>query len=379
MRLRRCLALMAGTAVVTLATLASTDVQASFGRPVTASASRSALQSAPCGWAATPPTTYQHVIWILFEDNRLTSVIGNAAAPYITNLARNQCAYSRGWLDNVTSGTPQYVPGTAGANCNSETLQNSTPPGDTCIITGSAPGKTCTSTACKNTVAIPSIFEQVQNTSGDTWKAYEESMPSNCSTLNQSGNYLVRHNPVPFFNHLRIAGQFGGNTCATNDVPFPTTTCSGTACSIAGSPNSLLDDLNNGTLPTFSFVTPNMCDDMHTRCSTYKSRVTNGDQWLAAWLPVILASPAYQSGTTAVFLMWDETSFNGALPNVVVAPSVVPGTVVSATTTLNNIAALGATEAMLGLGHIGCATGLQGDGSACPIGSTADLRGLFHI
>ena len=41
-----------------------------------------------CGWATSAPTTYQHVIWIMFEDNVLSSVIGNAAAPYITNLAK---------------------------------------------------------------------------------------------------------------------------------------------------------------------------------------------------------------------------------------------------------------------------------------------------
>jgi hypothetical protein len=118
---------------------------------------------------------------------------------------------------------------------------------------------------------------------------------------------------------------------------------------------------------------------MHNKCTPYKNRVTNGDQWLAAWLPIITASPAYQSGSTAVFIMWDEGTFGSALPNVVVAPSVVPGTVVPATTTMNNIAALRTTEDMLGLGHIGCATGIQGDGSACPIGSTTDLRSGFNI
>jgi hypothetical protein len=46
---------------------------------------------------------------------------------------------------------------------------------------------------------------------------------------------------------------------------------------------------------------------------------------------------------------------------------------------MNNVAALGTTETMLGLGPIGCATGTQGDGSKCPLGSTTDLRSLFNI
>jgi hypothetical protein len=77
--------------------------------------------------------------------------------------------------------------------------------------------------------------------------------------------------------------------------------------------------------------------------------------------------------------MWDEGSFGSALPNVVVAPTVAPGTVVPAAMSMNNIAALGTTEVMLGLSHIGCATGLQGDGSACPVGSTTALRSAFNI
>jgi len=380
MGLRGRFAMIAVASVAALTPLASSNVSASVG-PEAGGVRSSAIQTPPCGWSgATAPATYQHVIWIWFEDNHLTSVIGNPAAPYITNLAKNQCGYARGWVDNILSSAPQYVPATAGANCNSGTLNDITPAGDTCITSGTSPAKTCTSTTCKNTVAIPSIFEQVQ-TAGGSWKAYEESMPSNCSTLGQSGKYYVRHNPAVFFNHLRIAGQFGGNTCATNDITLPAASCiTGTSCSVAPLPDhSLLDDLNNNTLPSFSFVTPNFCDDMHTKCAPYKSRVTNGDQWLAAWLPQIIQSPAYQSGSTAVFVMWDETAFNTAMPNVVVAPSVAPGTAVPAAITINNIAALLATENMLGLGHIGCATGLQGNGALCPMGSTTDLRSLFKI
>ena len=379
MGLKRLLAMIAVASLAALTTLASSGVRVFASRPEAGGATTFTTQTAPCGWATTPPTTYQHVIWIWFEDSHLNGVIGNSAAPYITNLAKHQCAYAKGWLDNILADAPQYVPATAGANCNSGTLNNTTPAGDRCITSGAAPASTCTSTTCKNTLAINSIFEQVQNTTGDSWKAYEESMPSNCSTAGHVGNYYVRHDPPPFFNHLRIVGQFGGNTCATNDVVLPTTSCTGTSCSLAPSPNSLLDDLNNNTLPTFSFVTPNICNDMHTKCAPYTSRVTNGDQWLAAWLPRIIQSPAYQSGNTAVFVMWDETAFGSAMPNVIVAPTVSPGTFIPGANTANNIAALGATEDMLGLARIGCATGLQGNGSPCPAGSTADLRGWFHI
>jgi phosphatidylinositol-3-phosphatase len=380
MPLRQHIAAAAGIVGIVLSLLASQSVHASMVRSagVTAIAGSS---SSPCGTSITPPATYQHVIWIWMEDNTLSTVIGNAAAPYITNLA-SECGYAKGWLDDVINGASNYVPGVAGANCNSGTIHATTPPGDMCITQGMSPAAKCTLSSCKNTVAITSIFEQLQDVPGDTWKAYEESMPSNCYTSNTSSKiapYLVRHNPAPYLSDLRIAGQLGGNTCASNDVAVPTTSCNGTSCPPNETSNSFFNDLMNNTLPSFSFVTPNACNNMHNKCAPYKNRVTNGDQWLSTWLPIITSSTPYQSGTTAVFVMWDEGSFGSSLPDVVVAPSVVSGTVVPAATSMNNVAALRGTEDMLGLGHIGCATGVQGDGSACPVGSTTDLRSLFNI
>jgi hypothetical protein len=79
----------------------------------------------------------------------------------------------------------------------------------------------------------PSIFSQVSN-----WKAYQESMPTNCDRKN-SGEYAVRHNPPPYFTTL--------SGCDTFDVPYP----------------ALANDLASNSLPTFSFITPNVSDDMH--------------------------------------------------------------------------------------------------------------------
>jgi len=382
MQRRQHVATAAGVIAVAMAFLASETVQAGPMLPLgTTVAATSGSPYNPCGTAQTaPPTTYQHVIWIWMEDNALSKVIGNAAAPYITGLA-GECGYAKGWLDDVINGASNYVPGVAGANCNSESIHATAPPGDVCITEGMSPAAKCTVSSCKNTVAIPSIFEQLQDV-GDSWKAYEESMPFNCDTSNTTSKtapYYVRHNPAPYLSDLRIAGKLGGNTCQTNDVAVPTTSCTGTSCAPNGTSNPLFNDLNNNTLPSFSFVTPNACNNMHNKCTPYANRVTNGDQWLSAWLPIITSSPAYQSGTTAVFIMWDEGSFGSVLPNVVVAPTVVPGTVVPASTTMDNIAALGTTEKMLGLGNIGCATGLSGDGSPCPSGATTNLRTLFNI
>jgi hypothetical protein len=86
----------------------------------------------------------------------------------------------------------------------------------------------------------------------------------------------VRHNPPPYFTTLA--------ECATKDVPYA----------------QFGTDLATGSLPAFSFITPNLIDDMHD------GTIAQGDEWLKANVPAILSSSEYTSGTLALFITWDE-------------------------------------------------------------------------
>ena len=96
------------------------------------------------------------------------------------------------------------------------------------------------------------------------------------------------------------------------------------------------DDLANDSLPAFAFITPDLCHDTHD-CA-----VAEGDRWLADWMPKILNSAAYRAGRTAVFIVYDEPT---PMPNVVVAPSIPPGTV--ATEPVDHYSLLRTTEELL--------------------------------
>jgi hypothetical protein len=90
------------------------------------------------------------------------------------------------------------------------------------------------------------------------------------------------------------------------------------------------------------FVTPNMCNDMHD-CP-----IRTGDLWLSRWIPMIVKSPTYRHGHTAVLLTFDEGGGNGG--------NVVPLIVLSRYTPvhavrhrlLTHYSLLRATEKMLG-------------------------------
>ncbi|HWF25902.1 MAG TPA: alkaline phosphatase family protein [Solirubrobacteraceae bacterium] len=207
--------------------------------------------TAPCGTSTA--TNYTHVIWIMMENHSYGDIIGNTAqAPYINSLA-GECGLATNYHNISHPSLPNYIAATSGLP-----LASLKPFTNDC-----GPSHKCSTSA-------PSIMSQTSS-----WKAYEESMPSNCYRKNR-GEYAVRHNPGPYYTSL--------TSCATNDVPY----------------TRLAGDLAGGNLPAFSFITPNLIDDMHD------GTIAQGDSWLAANVPAVLGSPEYQAGNVAIFITWDE-------------------------------------------------------------------------
>jgi hypothetical protein len=264
-----------------------------------------AAATGPCGTLSTPPT-YTHVIWVWMENHSYSDIIGSSQAPYINSLA-GQCGLATNYHNVSHPSLPNYVGATSGLAVSS--LKN--------FDSDCNPSTKCSTSSA-------SIFGQ-----GESWKAYEESMPSNCDKSN-SGEYAVRHNPPPYFTSL--------SGCSSFDVPY----------------TQLASDLSAGTLPAFSFVTPNLIDDMHD------GTIAQGDSWLSSNLPTILNSSEYQSGTTAVFLTWDEGSGGSSgedcsanttdnschVATIVVSPSTVAGS--TSGTLFNHYSLLGTAEQLLG-------------------------------
>lgn len=81
-------------------------------------------------------------------------------------------------------------------------------------------------------------------------------------------------------------------------------------------------DLRSGRIPNFSFIIPNLCDDMHgggllilpDDCSDLHPTdlVERGDRTAAAIVAEIMASPAWQSkDNSAIVITWDEDDGGG--------------------------------------------------------------------
>ena len=253
---------------------------------------------APCGTRASPPTRWDHVIWIWMENKERDEVIGNPAAPFETALAE-ACGTARQYSSVASPSLPNYLAAISGRTLG---VTDDAPPAD-------------------HSFAADNLFRQVRAL-GREARSYQEDMPAPCVLDQRVGLYAVKHNPAAYFK-----GGDDRAACRRDNLALGTT---------ADGP--LAAALDGGTLPAFSFVTPNLCNDTHD-CP-----VKRGDVWLSAWLGRILTSRAYREGSTAVFLIWDEP---GVIPNVIISPSTRPGTTVDAP--FDHYSLLRTTEDMLGI------------------------------
>lgn len=203
----------------------------------------------------------QHVVWILMENQDYGSIIGSSSAPYITSLAN-----------------------TYGLATNYAAISHPSLPNYVALTSGSTQGISDDSDPSSHPLNVPSIFSELP---GGASRSLEEGMPSNCAQGN-SGGYAVRHNPEAYYTNL-------GSDCSNFDVPF------------ASAP-----DLS----ARFTFVTPNLTDDMHD------GTIADGDNFLKSYVPAVMATPQYQSGSTAIFITWDENSGSSGnqVPCIVISP-----------------------------------------------------------
>jgi hypothetical protein len=109
--------------------------------------------------------------------------------------------------------------------------------------------------------------------------------------LTSSGSYATRHVPFLYFDDV----QTNTARCTSHVVDY----------------SALASDLASAA-PTFSFIAPNLTDDMHDPFPAGAQNLANGDAWLAAQVPAILASSAYTNGGV-LFIVWDEDDLSGGL------------------------------------------------------------------
>lgn len=177
---------------------------------------------------------HDHVVIVVLENHASSSIIGSSNAPYINSL----------------------INGTSSANfTQSYGLTHPSQPNYIMLFSGSNQGVTNDTDPSTFPFTTPNLGASLLSNSY-TFTGYSEDLPSVGFNGTTSGNYARKHSP-----------WINWQDAPTNGIP-----------SINNQPfSSFPTDFS--TLPTVSFVIPNLAHDMHDPI-ILPSAIVNGDAWL---------------------------------------------------------------------------------------------------
>ena len=214
---------------------------------------------------------FDHVFVIFMENHGTPSIIGDPNAPFINQLA-SQNTLATNYFGVTHPSLPNYVAATSGNNWYS----NSDNP-----------------TQVFDHTNLVDELEQAHK----SWKAYMEDLPSVGFTGAQStdGMYVNKHNPFVLYKDVLDSPQR-----LSHVVPL----------------DQLSQDLAANTVPNFSWITPNVCNDMHGEgagaCPYSNDALLkqDGDAFVQHWVTAITHSKAW-TGNSVIFIAWDENDYTG--------------------------------------------------------------------
>jgi phosphatidylinositol-3-phosphatase len=217
------------------------------------------------------------VFLIVMENRGYSEVLNNPDAPYLRELA-SRYGLAEQYRAIAHPSLPNYL----------------------ALIAGDTFGVRSNCTECF--FDEPNLADELE-AHGKTWKSYQEDLPFPCFLGEQSGGYVLRHNPFLYFEKIRA-----DRLRCQRVVPL----------------GQLKADLDSGGVPDLAWITPNLLHDMHD------GSIAQGDQWLAGLVPSILSSSAWQQNGLLV-IVWDESSSldtvdGGHIPALFIAPDARPGT-----------------------------------------------------
>lgn len=274
------------------------------------------LAAAPARAAVEGVPQFDHQFVVMMENHGYDQIIGSPYTPYINQIA-NTYSLATNYYGTTHPSLPNYLALISGSDWGNGAPNvpagfpdpnggNDNPPA---WSTGT-PG-TSASTVYDPTINSPSIVDQL-NAKGLTWKSYQENLPStgsNWANSTADGTptgavdklYAVKHNPFAYFATVQ-----NDPTQRDNMVGF----------------NQLTTDLANGTVPNFSFIAPNQCNDMHGDpaggCAygdtvavdpAEQALLTAGDNEVKTLVQDITSSSTWSQGNNVIYVLWDENDY----------------------------------------------------------------------
>jgi acid phosphatase len=216
-------------------------------------------------------------VFVVTEENTdYANVIGSSAMPYLNSLAQ-QYGLATQYYANTHPSIGNYFE--------------------------LATGQILTNDDGSSTIEDVSNVVRSLLAAGKTWKSYAESIPNACYLGGDTGNYARKHNVFALLSD--VANDPTGQAC--NIVPF----------------TQFATDLASGTLPAFSNIVPDLCNDAHD-CS-----LGTADSWLQTNIDPLLKSATFQRDGLLIIVFdesgGDNTNGGGQVVWVAVSAKSKPG------------------------------------------------------
>jgi len=339
--------------------LAVGGLAAGLATPATASTHKSHARAVVR--AALPVGAINHIIVIEFENEGYQTTFGpGSVATYLNGtlrpkgeLLQNYFATGHNSLDNyITQVSGQAPTEDTQADCADNgfafaNVEPGTPDADQAVNPGQVDGEGCVYPRSVQTIAdqLDAKFPPDPKSHVASWRAYDQDMgntpsrdggvadptggtdcghpaigaPDTAEFATAQDQYTSRHNPFVWFHSIIDHAT----ECDANVVPLGTLGPNGIPS--AGG-HLALDLRHEKTTPRFAFITPNLCSDGHdgtcagpNSTGGHEGGLTGADQFLAAWMPSILGSPAYRHGDTLVVITFDEADVDPSDPSYTAA------------------------------------------------------------
>ncbi|HKF24279.1 MAG TPA: alkaline phosphatase family protein [Candidatus Angelobacter sp.] len=270
---------------------------------------------------------YDHVFLVIMENENFNQVFGSQFAPIL-----NALAHDYGLATNYTGvadpSEPNYVAMLGGDFFG---ISDDDPywfPG--------------------HTVNAANLMSQLEG-AGKTWRGYFQSMPyagyrgycypDKCNGIPDADTqYVTKHNGIVNFANLQTPAELG------KMFPLP----------------QLSADLAAGTVPNFSYIVPNECNDMHgappwcvdsggTGSVQQNFLISQGDKFVGGVVNEITSSSMWQTGNNAIVITFDEgNTANSQIVTIVVTSHGPRG--VTDKTSFNHFSLLASLQQTFSLG-----------------------------
>jgi acid phosphatase len=260
------------TAVAAVLLFLAAACRSSSGRPAATSGTAGTTSSAEPSSTGTSlthgPAPPEHVVVVIEENHAASSIIGNALAPYLNSLARSGATFTQSYAITHPS-EPNYLALFSGST-QGVTDDECPPPG--------------------SPYALPNLASSLHAV-GRTFVGYSEDLPLAGSKVCSSGDYARKHNPWVDFS----------NVPASSNQPF----------------NAFPSDYSS--LPTVSFVVPNLQHDMHD------GSIEQADTWARQHLDGYVRWAATHNSLLVVTWDEDDSGSDNHIATIIVGGKVHPG------------------------------------------------------